>query len=76
VNVLIYKGQSTVTANCDAIDNAMRDAFNICLSSCCFSLEEVGEAQRLDNAMEDDEVVYHAQWRYARGYDDAGPLTG
>jgi hypothetical protein len=30
----------------------------------------------LDNAMEDDEVVYHAQWRCARGYDDAGPLTG
>jgi len=35
--------------------------FNTCFSLCCYSLEEVGEAQHLDNTIEEDDRVYHAR---------------
>jgi hypothetical protein len=39
------------------------------------SLDEVEEAQRLDNAVEKDDNVYHALWQHTGGSDDAGPST-
>jgi len=50
-----------MTAVCDATDNVVRDAFNNWFSSCCSSLDEVREAQCLDNALEEDDHVYHVQ---------------
>jgi hypothetical protein len=64
-----------MTAVCDATDNVVRDAFNTWFSSCCSSLDEVREAQRLDNALEEDDHVYHARRWHARGSDGAGSST-
>jgi hypothetical protein len=64
-----------MTAVCDATDNVVRDAFNTWFSSCCSSLDEVREAQCLDNALEEDDHVYHVQWWHARGSDGAGSST-
>ena len=50
-----------MTAICDATGNVVRDAFNTWFSSCCSSLDEVREAQRLDNALKEDDHVYHVQ---------------
>jgi hypothetical protein len=64
-----------MTAICDATGNVVRDAFNTWFSSCCSSLDEVREAQRLDNALKEDDHVYHVQWWHARGSDGAGSST-
>jgi len=37
------------------------NAFNTWFSSCCSSLDEVREAEHLENAIKEDEVVYHAR---------------
>ena len=53
----------------------MCGAFNTWFSSCCYSLVEVSEAQHLDNAIEEEDHVYHAR-RHALGSDGAGLLMG
>jgi len=45
----------------DATDNVVRGAFNTWFPSSRSSLDEVGEAQRLDNTIkEDNRVVMHS----------------
>lgn len=43
----------------EAIDDVVCCAFNTWFSLCISLLEEVGEAQCLDSAIEDDDRVYH-----------------
>jgi hypothetical protein len=50
-----------VVAARNATDDAVCGAFNTWFSSCLSLLEEVGEAQCLDSAMEDDDRVYHTR---------------
>jgi hypothetical protein len=76
VNFLIREGRRATVTIRYATDNIVRGAFNTWFSSCRYSLEEVREAQHLDNAIEEDDHVYHARRRHARDSDDAGLLTG
>jgi len=60
VNFLIYEGQRAITTVCDAIDDVVRDIFNTWFSSCHSSLDEVGGAQCLDDAIEENDCIYRA----------------
>jgi hypothetical protein len=60
VNLLIGDGWSVGTVVYDVTDDVVRDKFNTRFSSCHSSFDEVGEAQCLDNVIEEDKVVYHA----------------
>jgi hypothetical protein len=57
VNVLIHEDWRAAVAVRNATDDVVCDAFNTRFSLCHFSLDEIGEAQHLDNAIEKDEVV-------------------
>jgi len=59
VKFLIDKSRRVTTAVHDATYDEVHDVFNIWFLLCHSSLDEVGETQRLDNAIEEDEVVYH-----------------
>ncbi|KAJ6990478.1 hypothetical protein NC653_018897 [Populus alba x Populus x berolinensis] len=59
INFLIHEGWGAVTTIRDAINT-----FNIWFSSCHCSLDEVGEAQRLDNAIEKN---YHNEIGFLLG---------
>jgi hypothetical protein len=50
-----------VVAVRDTTDDVMHNTFNTWFFLCCSSLDDVGEAERLDNAIEDNEVVYHTR---------------
>jgi chemotaxis regulatin CheY-phosphate phosphatase CheZ len=75
VNFLIHEGWRAATAIHDATDDAVHGVFNTWFSLYRSSLDEVEEAQRLDNAVKEDDRVYHALWQYTRGSDDEGPST-
>jgi hypothetical protein len=60
VNVLIHEDWRAAIAVRNATDDVVCDAFNTRFLLCYFSLDEIGEAQHLDNAIEKDEVVYDA----------------
>lgn len=61
VNFLIHEGWSVGTIVYDVTDDVVHDNFNTQFSSCRSSFDEVGEAQCLDNVIEEDRVVYHAR---------------
>jgi len=85
VNFLIHEGQRAVTTVRDAIDNAiyiymmsfniLGDTFNTWFSSRHSSLDEVGGAQCLDDAIEKDDCIYHARQWHDSGSDNAGSST-
>jgi len=55
------EGRRVVVAVRDTTDDVMHNTFNTWFFLCCSSLDDVGEAERLDNAIEDNEVVYHTR---------------
>jgi len=75
VNFLIHEGRRAATAIHDATNDAVRGVFNTWFLLYRSSLDEVEEAQHLDNAVEEDDNVYHALWQHTGGSDDAGPST-
>jgi hypothetical protein len=76
MNFLIREGRRATVTIRYVTDNIVHGAFDTWFSSCCYSLEEVREAQHLDNAIEEDDHVYHARRRHACGSDGVGLLTG
>jgi hypothetical protein len=55
------EGRRVVVAVRDTTDDVVHNTFNTWFFLCCSSLDDVREAERLDNAIEENEVVYHTR---------------
>jgi hypothetical protein len=69
VNFLIQEGRKAVAIVRDVTGDVVRGTFNTWFSLCHSSLDEVGETERLDSAIKEDDHVYNVRRRHAHGSD-------